>query len=123
VIWHDNDACLDQAFDLVIFGSVLQYVTDWPSLLRRGANAARGHVYIADTPVVIHSESYVAIQNLRGASLLAVQINKQALMETASAAGLQPVREFPAQTHSYIAGAPEQPGYYSCLFARAEPGT
>lgn len=120
VTWHDDDACLGAEFDLVVFGSVLQYVKDWRSLLKRGANSARGHVYIADTPVVMNAGSFVAVQRIRGASLLAEQINRHELMEAASGSGLRPIREFPPQAHVPIASAPEQPAYFSCLFERAE---
>jgi putative methyltransferase (TIGR04325 family) len=123
VTWHDDDSCLDQTFDLIIFGAVLQYVRDWASLLQRAARAARSHVYITNLSVVMNSQSYVAVQRVRGASLLMLQINHRELMEAASAAGLRPTRQFPPQTHVPITGAPEQPTYFSCLFERAKVTT
>lgn len=119
VTWHDDDACLEQAFDLIVFGCVLQYCRDWASLVQRAARAARGHVYIADLAVVMDSESYVAVQRIRDASLLMLQVNRCELIEATSAAGLRPVREFPRREHQRIVGAPERPTYFSCLYERA----
>ncbi|MBS0335295.1 MAG: hypothetical protein JSS40_00425 [Proteobacteria bacterium] len=117
-IWHTDDSCLDHPYDLIVFGSVLQYIQDWPALLRRAAAAARGFVYVAETPVVMQGASYVAIQRLRGAAMLSQQISKAELLAAASEAGLVPAREFPVSAHQHVADAPEQPVYYSCLFRR-----
>ncbi|MSQ73423.1 MAG: hypothetical protein EXR27_19415 [Betaproteobacteria bacterium] len=120
VIWHTDDACLDQQYDLVILSSVLEYVQDWQALLHKASHAARFHVFLAGTPVVARVASYVAIQQLSGTMMLYQPINKAELRSVITSGRLRLVREFQDVEHQYIDGAPEQPCYYGCLLQREQ---
>src|SRR5258705_442629 len=52
VVWHTDDSCFDDGFDLVIFSAVLQYIPDWQGLLRHAARSTRRHCVVAGTPIV-----------------------------------------------------------------------
>jgi putative methyltransferase (TIGR04325 family) len=118
VIWHTDDSCLNQQYDLLIFSAVLQYIEEWEKLLGRAAGTAQ-YIYIAQTPTVERVDSYVAVQRLAGFTMLHQQINKTKLHKAFAAAKLHVVREFVDCDHYLIYDAPEQPRYYTCLLQSA----
>ena len=122
VAWHTDDSCLDESFDLVIFSAVLQYTPDWQGLLRRAARSTRRHCLVAGTPIVEHVPGFVSVQRVHGAAALYQALNRRELLETARAAGLIPLREFPSEEHPPILNAPEQPRECGWLFQRTEAG-
>lgn len=115
--WHTDDACLEQAYDLVLLSSSLQYIKDWRALLRR-AGAAGGRILITHTSAVEHVPSYLAIQRFQGGVMLYWQFNKNEVLEAARDAGLSLVHEFFLGEHPPVARAPEQPTYHAWLFER-----
>lgn len=116
--WHVDDSCLDAQYDLVVLGSVLQYLEDWPDLIHRAASAATHYLYITQTPVVEFGPAYVAIQRVNGQPILHNQINKAELLTAISKTGMTTVRQFLENPHTLIQGAPEQPVYFGCLLNR-----
>lgn len=119
-VWHMDDACLEEEYDLVVLSSVLEYVEDWQALLERASRATQSYVYLAATPVVDRVSSYVAIQRYKGTTVRYRQFNKAELQKACSAAGLQLAREFLEGDHEPILNAPEQPYYYGCLLQRVQ---
>lgn len=115
VVWHEDESCLDQAYDLVIFGSSLQYMRQWRQQVKLAARATTRYAYFADIPIVTGVPGYLALQRLRGATMPYQVLNKADLLAALSDAGLCLLREIPESGHICIAGAPEQPRYYGCL--------
>jgi putative methyltransferase (TIGR04325 family) len=122
VVWHTDDSCFDESFDLVILSAVLQYIPDWQGLLRRAARSTRHHCLVAGTPTVERVPGFVSVERVHGAVALYQALNRRELLETARAAGLIRLREFPAEKHPPILNAPEQPLECGWLFRRAEAG-
>ena len=119
-VWHTDDSCFDESFDLVIFSTVLQYVPDWQALMRRAARSARGYCFVAGTPTVERVPGFVSVQRVHGAVALYQTLNRSELLETARGAGLQLVREFLPDEHPPILNAPEQPRECGWLLRRSE---
>ncbi len=122
VIWHEDDSCLDEAYDLVMFGSSLQYLRQWRQQVKLAARATTRYAYFADTPIVTGVPGFLALQRLRGAAMPYQVLNKADLLAALADAGLCLLREFPESGHIWIDGAPEQPRYYGCLL-RPSAGT
>ena len=62
VTFHDDDACLDRTYDLVLASSSLQYEPDWKALLRRLAAATSGLLLVTRLPVALEAPSFVILQ-------------------------------------------------------------
>ena len=120
VVWHSDDACLDESYDLVILAAVLPYIADWRALLRRAARAVRGYFFLMVVPTVERAPGYVAIQRVHGAAALYGVMNRGEVLATIEGEGLTLVREFLLDEHPAIPGAPEQPQQRGWLFRRAE---
>jgi putative methyltransferase (TIGR04325 family) len=121
IIWHTDDSCLDQRYDLVMFSSSLQYIKGWQDLLRRAAQAVGAYLFLTEISTVEHVSSYVAVQRTRGVALLHQQLNRADVLGTVHGTGLRLIREFLMGEHPPIANAPEQPSYRGWLFQREEP--
>jgi putative methyltransferase (TIGR04325 family) len=118
VIWHTDDACLGQQYDMVMLNSSLQYIQDWQGLLRRAAAAVRIHLFLSRAPTVERVPGYVAVQRVGDASVLCQQHNRADVLGTVQDAGLRLVREFLMGEHPWIRNAPEQPSVRGWLFQR-----
>ena len=118
VIWHTSDDCLDQHYDVVMFSASLQYIPDWPDLLRRAAAAARTYLFLSEIATVEHVPGYVALQRYRRVLMLHQQINRSELLGTVQSTGLRLDREFLMAEHPRIRNAPEQPSFRGWLFQR-----
>jgi len=118
IIWHTDDSCFEQHYDLIIFSGSLQYIRNWQEVLHRASRAAREYVYLMYVPVVEFVPSYVALQSLDGAQMIHRQFNKSELLSTIGSAGLRIIREFWVEDHPSITNAPEQPSHYGCLLKR-----
>ena len=122
VVWHCDDSCLDENYDLVILSGVLQYVPGWQALLRRVASAVRGYCFVMGVPAVERAPGYVAIQRIHGAVAHYAILNRAEVLATLEGEGLTMVREFLLDEHPAIPAAPEQPIQCGWLFRRAEAG-
>lgn len=118
VIWHTEDGCLGQQYDMVMFNTSLQYIQGWQSFLRRAAAAVRIYLYLSQVPTVERVPGYVAVQRMGGASVLHQQFNRAEILGTVQGAGLRLVREFLMGEHPWIRNAPEQPTVRGWLFQR-----
>jgi putative methyltransferase (TIGR04325 family) len=116
VTWHTDDACLDAAYDLVMFSSSIQCLPDWPDILQRAAASARRYLLLSDVATVRDVPSYVATHRTGGHTGLLTAINRADIIRTAETAGLRLVREFPMGDHPPIVNAPEQPMCIGWLF-------
>ena len=117
VIWHTDDDCLVEKYDLIMFSSSLQYLPNWDDILRRAARAA-GRLALLQVSTVEHVQGYVAVQRLRGTTNLHQQLNRSDVLRTVHSAGLRLVREFVMAEHPPVDNAPEQPAYAGWLFER-----
>jgi putative methyltransferase (TIGR04325 family) len=119
VTFHDGGACLDRRYDLVVASSSLQYAEDWQCLLRRFADAAERHLYVARVPVALTAPSFVVIQRpyVHGydTEYLGWVLNREELLALAPPLA----REFLLDARFSAAGAPEDPvEHRSFLFNR-----
>jgi putative methyltransferase (TIGR04325 family) len=121
VTWHTDDACLARPHDLVMFSSSLQYLPGWQDTLRRGAQSARGYLFLSDVPTVRDVPSYVVTQRSGGVTNLQYQLNRSEIVDTVERAGLRLIREFAMGAHPPVANAPEQPTCRGWLFQRDCP--
>jgi putative methyltransferase (TIGR04325 family) len=118
--FHDDDACLEDHYDLVVASSSLQYTEHWRDVLEGLAGAAGGYLYLARVPVVVHSPSFVVLQRAQryglGTEFLSWVFNRGELLEAASGSGLELVRELVFGEQSDISGSPEQDETRGFLF-------
>ncbi len=119
--FSDDDSCLDRRYDLVLASSSLQYSEEWRETLRRLAGATGGFLYVARVPVALQSPSFVVLQAAYAygyeTEYLSWVLNREELLSTASASGLELVREFLLMAWLSAAGAPEVPtGHRGFLF-------
>jgi len=121
VTWHTDDSCFDRRYDLVMFSSSLQYLSNWRDLVQAAARATGGHMYLADMPRVRGVRGYVTVQRSQGAYTLYQPLNRTELVDTVERAGLRLVREFDMGPHPHIERAPEQPVCAGWLFERPSP--
>ena len=126
VRFHDNDSCLDRAYDLVVASSSLQYTERWEPLLARLADATTRYLYLARVPVVVSNPSFVVLQRAYrqgfGTEYLSWVFNRDELLECARRANLELVREFLLGYKPRISGAPEQDETRGLLFRPAPVG-
>ena len=118
VIWHTDDRCLDDTYDLVLFSASLPYLQDWQAVLRQAAGATRQYLFLADTPSVREVPTYVITQRSGGVITLGYLFNRSEIVDTVQRAGLRLIRDFTMGPHAPVANAPEQPLYAGLLFAR-----
>lgn len=124
VTFHDDDACLDRTYDLVLASSSLQYEPDWKALLRRLAAATSGLLLVTRLPVALEAPSFVILQRAEAygyaTEYLGWVVSRQELLAEASAAGLVLDRDMLLDAWLSAAGAPEDPiGHRGLLFRLA----
>jgi putative methyltransferase (TIGR04325 family) len=120
--FHDDDACLERSYDLVVASSSIQYWPDWQALLARLAPAAGGFLYLTRVPVALAAPSFVVLQRAQRygyeTEYLGWVLNRGELLEAAAAAGLELEREILLPAWLAADGAPEGPiGHRGFLFA------
>ncbi len=118
VIWHTDDTCFDQGYDVVMFSNSLQYNQNWNDLLRRAVAAVEKYFFLWQVPTVEHVPSYVALQQVRGMTMLWQALNRSDVLTTVESTGLRLVREFLTAERLSICNAPEQPSVRGWLFQR-----
>ncbi|MGI8802119.1 MAG: methyltransferase, TIGR04325 family [Solirubrobacteraceae bacterium] len=120
--FHDDDACLSDAYDLVLASSSLQYSEDWADLLRRLAAASRHALLITRIGVVSRVASFVVLQRAGGygyaTEYLGWVFNREELLDAALRAGLELEREFIIHEPFPIVGAPEEVHHRGFLLTR-----
>lgn len=119
ITWHIDDDCLAQPYDLVMFSSSLQYLTEWRAILQRAAAATRRYLFLSDTPCVRNVPTFVATERSGGVTNLHWQLNRADVVSTVHGTGLRLVREFAMGPYPPVANAPEQPTRAGWLFERA----
>jgi len=120
VTFHDDDACLERRYDLVVASSSLQYAEGWRALLERLAASAERYLYVARVPIAFGAPSFVVVQRpyVHGydTEYLGWVLNRGELL---AAAPLPLAREFLLDARFSAAGAPEDPvDHRSFLFNR-----
>lgn len=78
----------DDRFDVVFFGSAIQYFDDWRSVLDAAARASRRFVLLEDVPLV-RAPTFAAAQRYFGATIPAWFLNHQELLAAAAESGLR----------------------------------
>jgi putative methyltransferase (TIGR04325 family) len=124
VAFHADDACLDDAYDLVLASGSLQYEIDWQLLLRKFAAATTGFLLVTRLPVALRSPSFVVLQRAQAygyaTEYLGWVISREELLAVASSAGLELERELLLAAWLPPIGAPEEPiGHRGFLFRAA----
>jgi len=111
--FHDDDACLERRYDLVLASSSLQYARDWRSALAALARATGAFLLATRVPVALHARSFVVLQRAHRygyeTEYLGWVLNRDELLVAARAAGLELRREFLLPAWLSAAGAPEAP--------------
>lgn len=118
VVWYADDSCLTRTYDLVMFSSSLQCLSEWRETLRRAAIASRRYLLVSDVPMVRTVATFAAIVRSGGRLHVQQQFNRAELLTIAETAGVRLVREFAMGPHPPIANAPEQPTCAGWLFER-----
>lgn len=117
VIWHEDDRCLEQQYDLVVISGALQYCREWQALLKKVRGATRRYLYLTRTPVVRGTASFVAVQRAYGTRMLHQQFNEDELLTTTRALEFKLVREFVTGDPCYIRNAPQDAVLKGWLFS------
>ena len=121
--FHDDDACLDRSYDLVVASSSLQYSEDWHATLAGLARATGGWLYLARVGVALEAPSFVVLQRAHAygyeTEYLGWVLNRQELFGRLVAAGLELVRELVLPECPEVAGAPESPVVHRGFLLRA----
>ena len=123
VHFYDDDACLSRTYDLVLASGSLQYAQDWRDVLGKLAEASRTSLYVTRLPVVLRSGSFVVVQRAYAyhyeTEYLGWVLNREELLDAASATGMRFRREFllAAGPH-HVHGAPETTHERGFLFQR-----
>ena len=119
-VWHDDETCLKQRYNLVMLSGSLQYARDWKGQLRSVVSAAAEWLYITRLPVVDSVPGFVALQRVYGSTMLHWQFNRGELLDFVGTLGFVVEREFETGDRPYIKDAPEQCELRGWLFRRAE---
>ena len=118
--FHEDDACLERRYDLVVASSSLQYSEHWQDVLDGLAGAADGYLYLARVPTILRSPSFVVLQRAQryglGTEFLSWVFNRDELLEAISGSGLELVRELVFGERSDVRGSPEQDETRGFLF-------
>jgi putative methyltransferase (TIGR04325 family) len=124
VTFHEDDACLERPYDLVMASSSLQYEERWRLRLEQLARAASSHLFLTRVPVVFHAPSYVVRHraSVRGneSEFLSWVINRDELIESAKRAGSILEREFLIAGSRQIPGTPAPQEIRAFLFRAAD---
>jgi putative methyltransferase (TIGR04325 family) len=111
--FHDDDACLDLQYDLVVASSSLQYSQDWRATLAGLARATGGRLYLARVGVALASPSFVVLQRVQPygyeTEYLGWVLNRAELLAELGSLGLELERELLMPETIEAAGAPESP--------------
>jgi putative methyltransferase (TIGR04325 family) len=125
--FSDDDACLENRYDLVVASSSLNYGQDWQGLLHALAAAAGSYVYLARVPLVVSKPAFIVVQRPHrygyDTEYPGWILNRHEVLEVAAAAGLRLLREFLVMEKPSIPGAPDAVVYRSFLFAAPEAQT
>lgn len=116
VHWYSDESCLTGAYDLVMLNGVLQYMEDWPDMLRRITQVVKGYLFLGMLPLVERGPGFVALQRHYGAEMLHEQFNRQRLLMVIEGTGMHLMREFVTGYRPPIKHAPEQCELRSWLF-------
>jgi putative methyltransferase (TIGR04325 family) len=110
--FHDDDACLERTYDLVVASDSLQYAPDVAATLARLGQASAPWLFVAQLPVAAAAESFVVMQRPDAygyeTEYLGWVLNRREFLEIARQAGLVLEREFIAPGAIDAAGAPER---------------
>lgn len=122
----ERDEDLKGPYDLVMASGALQCVEDWRGVVRRLASLANPYVYITRLPIVHEQESFVALQRVYaygyGTEYRCWFLNGDELVQVASDAGLQLVREFIFHRHPPVRGKARRAEIQGYLFRKISGG-
>jgi putative methyltransferase (TIGR04325 family) len=121
--FHDDDACLQRTYDLVLASSSVHYAADWQGTLTGLAGATAGLLFVTRAPVALRAASFVVLQRAHDygydTEYLGWVFNRAELLSVAAGAGVTLMREFLLADEIAADGAPETPvGHRGFLFAR-----
>jgi len=120
--FHDDDACLDRTYDLVLASDSLQYARNWRQLLSRLAAAAEPWLYVALLPIADKGASFVVEQRPDAYGYATEYegwvVGRDELLDAATAAQLHLEREILAPGVIDADGAPCSGNLRSFLFRR-----
>jgi putative methyltransferase (TIGR04325 family) len=109
--FHEDDACLERKYDLVLASGSLEYSENWGGILAGLAGATGRYLYLARMPVCFEHPSFVALHRLHifgvRTEALAWVFNRGELLAAAEAAGMALSREFLMGLTNSVHGAPE----------------
>lgn len=108
VTWHEDDTCLARAYDLIVSNGSLDYIRDWKGCLAGFGRSARGYVMITRVKTIPTAPTCSALHCTPYGNIPHWLINERELLETASAAGLVPIRELVVGDHVPTRGAPDR---------------
>ncbi len=117
ITWHEDDACLDNEYDLVMVSGSLQYCREWKPLLKQIRSATKRYFFLTRTPIVKNTASFVAVQRVYGTRILHQQFNEAELLTEIENLGFELVREVVTGDLVYIRNAPEDATLKGWLFS------
>lgn len=115
--WHQDDACLEREYDMVMVSGSLQYCREWRGFLKQIRKATKHYFFLTRTPIVKRAASFVAVQRAYGTRMLHLQFNEEALLTEIKGLGFELVREVVIGDQIYIKGAPEDAVLKGWLFS------
>jgi putative methyltransferase (TIGR04325 family) len=120
VRFHQDEACLDRTYDLVLASGSLQYSEGWRETLGRLASAAGRYLFVTRLPVVLSGPSFVVVERAYAygyeAEYLGWVLDRDELLDRASESGMALLREFVISEGFSVRKAPEQVELRGFLF-------
>lgn len=120
VTFHEGDDCFDRNYDLVVASNSLQSVENWQSLLKQLVDAADGWLFLTRVQTTSAHPSFVVLHRVQRygyqTEYLSWALNRDDLLQTATAVGLELEREFLVHPPWKVVAAPAEVTHTGFLF-------
>jgi len=119
--FHESvESCRGRQYDLVLSSSSLQYSENWREVAAQLTEMTGSYIYVTRIPIVRRVPSFVVLQRPHSVGYRTEYVgwflNRQELLETFEAQGMELVREFLIQERPLVHHAPEQGEYRGFLW-------
>lgn len=119
VIWHDDDRCLDEKYDLVFVNSSLQYDRRWQDTLRGLVRATGDYLFLTRLCVVQNVPTFLALQKAYDTEMFHLQFNERELLDECLRENeVELMRHIIVGHRPWVKDAPEQCEAKGWLFRR-----
>jgi putative methyltransferase (TIGR04325 family) len=121
--FYEDESWQGRKYDFVLASGALQCTEQWQRTLEALAKATAEHLLITRIPIVFGHPSFVVLQRAEDygfeTEFLGWFVNREELLDCATGAGVELLREFVMLDETPAHGAPEQATYRGFLFRPA----